>query len=301
MGTSLGLDVRCGLTRCQEWPGPHWWASGASQQAQIRNHGALDCTTALSYSDAVTVSGNPGPRSSHESVDLASQVGRVAAPLRQQVLDVLRQAILSFHYAPGQRLIERELIEEIGVSRTTIREALRELAAEGLVKTIPQKGAVVVVPSTQEALELYELRAVLEALAVRRFTEVASDEEVAELRAAFEQLAESAGGEGETLRILNAKNHFYDVLLRGCGNRSVHSTLSGVQARLSLLRATSLAQPGRTGRSVQELRAMVDAIEARNADAAVRACNHHIEQAKRAGLEGLSASSSGLPFTGATL
>ncbi|MFM9554574.1 MULTISPECIES: GntR family transcriptional regulator [Streptomyces] len=248
----------------------------------------------------MTVSGNSAPRSPGESVDLAAQVGRVAAPLRQQVLDVLRQAILSFHYAPGQRLVERELIEEIGVSRTTIREALRELAAEGLVKTIPQKGAVVVVPSLQEALELYELRAALEALAVRRFTEVASDDQVAELRAAFEQLAEVANGDGDTLRILQAKGQFYDVLLRGCGNRSVHSTLGGVQARLSLLRATSLAQPGRTARSVQELRAMVEAIEARNPEAAVRACNHHIEQAKRAGLEGLSATS-GLPFSSASL
>ncbi|ULR48889.1 GntR family transcriptional regulator [Streptomyces deccanensis] len=248
----------------------------------------------------MTVSGNSAPRSPGGSVDLAAQVGRVAAPLRQQVLDVLRQAILSFHYAPGQRLVERELIEEIGVSRTTIREALRELAAEGLVKTIPQKGAVVVVPSLQEALELYELRAALEALAVRRFTEVASDDQVAELRAAFEQLAEMANGDGDTLRILQAKGQFYDVLLRGCGNRSVHSTLGGVQARLSLLRATSLAQPGRTARSVQELRAMVEAIEARNPEAAVRACNHHIEQAKRAGLEGLS-TTSGLPFSSASL
>ncbi|MGW1674762.1 GntR family transcriptional regulator [Streptomyces sp. NPDC002324] len=247
----------------------------------------------------MTASGNSAPRSPGESVDLAAQVGRVAAPLRQQVLDVLRQAILSFHYAPGQRLVERELIEEIGVSRTTIREALRELAAEGLVKTIPQKGAVVVVPSLQEALELYELRAALEALAVRRFTEVASDDQVAELRGAFEQLAEVANGDGDTLQILKAKGQFYDVLLRGCGNRSVHSTLGGVQARLSLLRATSLAQPGRTARSVQELRAMVEAIEARNPEAAVRASNHHVEQAKRAGLEGLSATS-GLPFSTAS-
>ncbi|MEU1183610.1 GntR family transcriptional regulator [Streptomyces sp. NPDC005820] len=249
----------------------------------------------------MTASGSPVPHSSAEPVDLAAQVGRVAAPLRQQVVEVLRQAILSFHYAPGQRLIERELIEEIGVSRTTIREALRELVAEGLVKTIPQKGAVVVVPSPQEALELYELRAALEALAVRRFTEVASDQQVAELRTAFEQLAEAAGGEGATLQVLQAKDRFYDVLLRGCGNRSVHSTLGGVQARLSLLRATSLSQPGRTARSVQELRTVMEAIEARNAEAAVRACNHHIEQARRAGLEGLSATSGLSSFSTASL
>ena len=73
-------------------------------------------------------------------------VHRVAAPLRDQVLEILRrQPILDFRYKPGQRLIERELIEQIGVSRTTIREVLRELDAEGLVTTIPQKGAIVVV------------------------------------------------------------------------------------------------------------------------------------------------------------
>ena len=81
--------------------------------------------------------------------DLSLRVGRVAAPLREQVVDVLRQAILDFRLKPGQRLIERELIEQTGVSRTTIREVLRQLAAEGLVTTIPQKGAIVVVPSAR--------------------------------------------------------------------------------------------------------------------------------------------------------
>ena len=68
---------------------------------------------------------------------------RVAAPLREQVLELLRDDIVEQRLEPGHRLIERELIEQIGVSRTTIREVLRQLAAEGLVTTIPQKGAVV--------------------------------------------------------------------------------------------------------------------------------------------------------------
>ena len=120
--------------------------------------------------------------------DLDLRVGRVAAPLREQVLDVLRQAILDFRLKPGQRLIERELIEQIGVSRTTIREVLRELAAEGLVTTIPQKGAIVVVPTAEEAAEVYEVRAALEALAARRFVARASDKEVEALRAAFAEV-----------------------------------------------------------------------------------------------------------------
>src|SRR6478735_9922967 len=103
------------------------------------------------------------------------RVGRVAAPLREQVLDVLRQAILDFRLKPGQRLIERELIEQTGVSRTTIREVLRQLAAEGLVTTIPQKGTVVASPSVERAAELYEVRAVLEGMAARQFAERATD------------------------------------------------------------------------------------------------------------------------------
>jgi DNA-binding transcriptional regulator YhcF (GntR family) len=95
------------------------------------------------------------------------RVGRSAAPLRERVLDVLRQAILDGRYRPGQRLVERELIELTGVSRSTIREALRELEAEGLVETVPQKGAIVVIPTATEARELIEVRAALEELAVR--------------------------------------------------------------------------------------------------------------------------------------
>src|ERR1700730_10311746 len=97
-----------------------------------------------------------------DSAELSVPVERVAAPLRDQVLDGLRQAIVEQRLPPGQRLIERELVEQIGVSRTTIREVLRQLTAEGLVTTIPQKGAVVAAPSPEEAADLYEVRAALE-------------------------------------------------------------------------------------------------------------------------------------------
>ena len=98
----------------------------------------------------------------------------MAAPLREQVSDLLRREIVEMRLRPGQRLVERELIKQIGVSRTTIREALRELAAEGLVTTIPQKGAIVAIPSPKEAAEVYEVRALLEGLAAREFARNAS-------------------------------------------------------------------------------------------------------------------------------
>ena len=223
------------------------------------------------------------------SEGLSLRVGRVAAPLREQVLDVLRRAIVEQRLPPGHRLIERELVEQTGVSRTTVREALRELAAAGLVTTIPQRGAVVAVPSPEEAADLYEVRAALEALAARRFVEHASAEDVAELRAALAELAHVTRERADIRELLQAKDRFYDVLMRGCGNGAVHEILDGLKARVGLLRTSSLSQPGRARRSVAEIRAIVEAVEAGDAEAAARACAVHVQQAAEAGLRGLGA------------
>jgi DNA-binding GntR family transcriptional regulator len=221
------------------------------------------------------------------SEGLSLRVGRVAAPLREQVLTVLRRAIVEQQLPPGHRLIERELIEQTGVSRTTVREVLRELAAEGLVTTVPQKGAVVAVPTAEEAAELYEVRAALEALAARRFVEHAGADDLRELRAAFAELEQVTVEGGDIRAMLRAKDRFYDVLLRGSGNHAVHSILSGLKARVAVLRTSSLSQPGRPERAVAEIRAIVEAVEERDAEAAAQACTRHVERAAEAGLPGL--------------
>jgi GntR family transcriptional regulator, trigonelline degradation regulator len=221
--------------------------------------------------------------------DLSSlRVGRVAAPLREQVVDVLRQAILDFRLKPGQRLIERELIEQTGVSRTTIREVLRQLAAEGLVTTIPQKGAIVVVTTPEEAEELYEVRAVLEELAVRRFVSHASASQVKALRKATDAYVRVTNSGAGIHEVLTSKDAFYEVLFKGAGNRSAHQILAGLQARVRMLRAQSLSQPGRAEQAAQEIDAMVAAIEARDADEAARLCGIHLGRASASGLSALA-------------
>jgi DNA-binding GntR family transcriptional regulator len=222
------------------------------------------------------------------------RVGRVAAPLREQVVDVLREAILDFRLKPGQRLIERELIEQIGVSRTTIREVLRQLAAEGLVTTIPQKGAIVVVPSPEEAAELYDVRLVLEAAAVTRFVRNATPAQAAALRAAVDEMERvAAEGSDDVRGVLRANDEFYEVLLQGAGNRAFHALLAGVQARVRVLRASSLSQPGRPAAAVAELREVVEAIEAGDADRAAAMTAEHLEQAEVAGLQAITAAGRG--------
>jgi len=213
-----------------------------------------------------------------EAPDLAPQVERVAAPLRTQVSDILRREIVEMRLHPGQRLVERELIERIGVSRTTIREALRELASEGLVTTIPQKGAIVAIPSPKEAAEVYEVRALLEGLAAREFVDNATELHLEALRRAMTQVAR-AGKKDDADGVLRAKNRFYDLLFDGANNATIRSILGGLQARVAVLRATSLTASGRPRQSVDEIQAIVDAIERRDADAAADAASFHVRQA----------------------
>jgi DNA-binding GntR family transcriptional regulator len=209
-------------------------------------------------------------------------IGRVAAPLREQVVTLIRQAILDFQLKPGQRLVERELIEQLGVSRTTIREVLRQLTTEGLVTVIPQKGAIVTAPSPEEAADIYEMRAALEALAVRRFVERATPEEIARMRSAYESMERVLEADGDIHAHLAAKDAFYAVLLGS--SPSIEQVLGGLQARVRLLRATSLGAPGRRAEAVAEIRAVVEAIEDRDAERAVEACVLHVRRAASIGL-----------------
>src|SRR5215471_5621253 len=138
------------------------------------------------------------------------RVVRNTVTLRQQVLEVLRSAILNFQFKPGDRLIERELCELTGVSRTSVREALRHLESEGLVQNLPNKGPTVARVTREEAQALYEVREVLEGLAARLFTERATAKQVAALEMALQRLA-SAFEQGEIRPIVAEATRFYDV------------------------------------------------------------------------------------------
>lgn len=200
------------------------------------------------------------------------------APVRQQVLDSLRRAIFEGHFRPGDRLVERELCALTGVGRSSIREALRQLEAEGLIETRPGRGPVVRTITAAEAEDLYQVRALLEGLAGRLFAVRATDREIGALRNAVDML-EVAFQSGGPDSAMFAKDHFYQVLLSGCRNQAAYSLLQSLHNRITVLRATTMGQPDRPAETVAELRRILDAVERRDPVAAWQACTEHVERA----------------------
>lgn len=217
------------------------------------------------------------------------KVTRITQNLRQQVVELLRAAILEYRFKPGTRLIERELCELTGVSRTSIREALRHLESEGLVVNLPNRGPQVATISLEEARELYEVRGALEGLAGRLFATRRDPEQLARLEQALAGL-EAAFEQRDRHAIETATTAFYAVLLQGCGNTIVGALSRSLHARAVLLRATSMASPGRSPGSFGEMQRIVAAIRAGDADAADAACRDHVARAREAALAMLQAS-----------
>ena len=179
-------------------------------------------------------------------------IARSSVFLRQQVVDVLRQAITDGRFAPGTRLVERELCQLTGVSRTSVREALRHLEAEGLVKSMSNRGPIVAELTIDDARAIYDIREALETLAARRFAELATDGEVKQLQDQLEELQKAlAAGDLATMGISTKK--LYDILLQGCRNTIICDVIRGLQARVSSLTSNGVlsrprsAQRGRDG------------------------------------------------------
>jgi GntR family transcriptional regulator, trigonelline degradation regulator len=211
-----------------------------------------------------------------------SFIERAASPLRRQVLEVLRQSIITGRLQPGSRLVERELISMMGVSRTVIREALRQLESEGLVAVIANKGPIVRELTLAEARDLYTIRAVLEGLAARLFTENAKDDEVKSLERELDAVAQAYEG-GERDLILESKNRFYEILFEGAGSESLSSMIGLLHVRIWRWRALGLGHPRRSDQrwtaSVERLRELVRAIKKRDATIAEAILREEVTEA----------------------
>jgi GntR family transcriptional regulator, trigonelline degradation regulator len=209
-------------------------------------------------------------------------IRRSAAPLRHEVLEALRAAIVDGRLAPGARLIERELIAMLGVSRTVIREALRQLEAEGLVDVVPHRGAIVRELTLAEARDLYAIRALLEGLAARMFVEKASAAAIVALGRELKATA-AAYRRRDPEATIRAKNKFFAALFAGARSETLATMLATLTARVWRWRTLGLSHPrrspGRSEESIKGLQALYKAIVARDAAAAEKLARDEVMRA----------------------
>ncbi len=170
----------------------------------------------------------------------------------------------------------------MGVSRTVIREALRQLESEGLVAMVPNKGPIVRELTLAEAKDLYSIRGVLEGLAARLFIENASQSQVAELEAALDKATEAYQTD-DPEQSLEAKNRFYDVLFEGAGSETLSLMINSLHGRIWRWRALGLSHPQRSANrwkeSIANLRNMVDAIQKGDAASAEQILRDEVTKA----------------------
>lgn len=212
------------------------------------------------------------------------KVRRVAAVLRHSVTESIRNAILAGRFKPGDRMPERELCEMTGVSRTLVREALRQLETERLIKVIPHRGPVVATITPEQANDIYRVREELEGLASQLFAERATSDQLAALKHAF-QVLRASHDQDDGLIQLKAKNDFYRCLLDGAGNEALSNSLRLLNSQIMLLRSMSMAAPGRAIKSLDELSNLLEALEAKDEKAARKAGSRHVRNASAIAIE----------------
>jgi DNA-binding GntR family transcriptional regulator len=215
------------------------------------------------------------------------QVERPAA-LRDQVVGNLRNAIINGQLAPGARLVERQMCELLGVSRTLVREALRQLEAEGWVRILPNRGPVVISMTPEEVRELYEVRSALEGVAAFRAAERLTPEQLDRLSATVDAMTK-AQSRGDWMRHRQQLQLFYEILREASGNALLRTQLEAISARMAWLRGVTLARPERAAVAVKEEAQLLAALRARNAKRARELCEAHLRTAGEAVVVALQA------------
>ncbi len=203
------------------------------------------------------------------------RVDRSARTLRELTLKKLRDAILDLRFKPGERLVERTLCDLFGVSRTVVREVLRHLEAEGLVETLPQQGPAVVRPDVGQAAQIYDIRGLLEAEAARGAAKAATEADVARLRGAND-IIQAAFAVEASRDVLKATTDFYEILFTIAGQPVAWSVVQSLNARINHLRGLTISTADRRRKADAEMRRIIDAIAAGDADAAAQASSDHV-------------------------
>ena len=201
--------------------------------------------------------------------------------VQQETVNKLRLAILSGLFQPGNRLIESQLCAQLGVSRPSLREALRSLEAERLIEIVPNRGPSIPALSWSEATAIYEVRELLEVEAAGRCASRITTEQLRELEKSLAAFEEAASSNDSLAQVMTAAD-FYSIILANCGNPILEEVHRGLVARISFFRGRSMSLEGRAQSSLAEMREIYESIAAGDEKAARKASKRHLMKAKAA-------------------
>ena len=198
--------------------------------------------------------------------------------LRGRVFQKIREDILNGVYKENEELRENTIAKALGVSRTPVREALRQLELEGLVKIIPNKGAFVTGISPQDVKDIYAIRSLLEGMCARWATEHISEEQLDELEEVIllsEFHIKKAQGE-KTQQVTELDGKFHEILYEASNSRILKHVLSDFHKYVRLARKASVAKESRAQKSIEEHKSILQAIKNKDADLAEALANQHM-------------------------
>ena len=205
-------------------------------------------------------------------------------PLRELVLDAIRTAIMNGVLQPRERLMEIQLAEELGVSRTPIRKALRKLELEGFIVMVPRKGAYVADLSFKDIADVFEIRAALEGLAAGLAAERITEEELETMERLIVGKQEAINS-GDIDKLVEVDTKFHELLYQSSRNDRLATIISNLREQIQRFRLTSLSFPGRNKESLREHKQLLEAIQARDSQLARQLAQEHIENAENVLLE----------------
>ena len=214
------------------------------------------------------------------------KVDRSAKTLRELALDTMRTAIVNGHFKAGERLVERNLCDQLDVSRSIVREVLRHLETEGLVTSVGHQGPVVASLSREQAIEIYEIRALLEGHAASMFTQRASDDDLATLTRLNNCIQEAIHQQNFAQAVLHT-TAFYETLFLSAQVPVAWDIVKSLNARINRLRLMTLATPGRHAQVAEEMKKILETLSQRNPAAAQQAAIEHVQRVSEIALKTL--------------
>ena len=197
-------------------------------------------------------------------------------PLRDVVFQTLRQAILKGELKPGERLMEIQLAQKLGVSRTPVREAIRKLELEGLVLMIPRKGAEVARISEKSMRDVLEVRRSLEELAIELACERMTEEDFKELDLAQNAFKKAVAG-GTAMEIAETDEAYHDIIYNSTGNTRLVQILNNLREQIYRYRVEYIKNPDNYPVLIAEHNAIAEGLKNRDKEAATLAMHKHVK------------------------